>query len=124
MIPSAVAWQLKKGTTNYVKTTFPISSPYFEKAVEKIVSEDGSLYHEPYFSIKYPFRASSRLEDRFKAFTIPYVPHLHQTASFNRLLGDDPKPTIVATGTGSGKTECFLYPILEYCYQELFDNSF
>ncbi len=24
---------------------------------------------------------------------------------------------LVATGTGSGKTECFLYPILEYCYQ-------
>src|SRR5262245_9134247 len=24
--------------------------------------------------------------------------------------------TIVATGTASGKTECFLYPILDYCY--------
>jgi len=23
----------------------------------------------------------------------------------------------VATGTGSGKTECFLYPILDHCYQ-------
>ncbi|MCD7854253.1 MAG: DEAD/DEAH box helicase [Clostridiales bacterium] len=23
----------------------------------------------------------------------------------------------MATGTGSGKTECFLYPILEYCYR-------
>ena len=25
--------------------------------------------------------------------------------------------TLIATDTGSGKTECFLYPILEYCYQ-------
>src|SRR5690606_10604197 len=25
------------------------------------------------------------------------------------------QPTLVATGTGSGKTECFMYPILEHC---------
>ena len=24
----------------------------------------------------------------------------------------------MATGTGSGKTECFLYPILDYCLQQ------
>jgi DEAD/DEAH box helicase domain-containing protein len=26
-----------------------------------------------------------------------------------------PQATLVATGTGSGKTECFLYPILDHC---------
>lgn len=26
---------------------------------------------------------------------------------------------MIATGTGSGKTECFLYPILEYCYRHI-----
>ena len=35
-------------------------------------------------------------------------------AAFERLKAPEPKSTIVATGTGSGKTECFLYPILDY----------
>lgn len=42
---------------------------------------------------------------------------MHQQKAFERLTGDDGRSTLVATGTGSGKTECFLYPILEYCYQ-------
>lgn len=42
---------------------------------------------------------------------------LDQQKAFERLTGDDGRSTLVATGTGSGKTECFLYPILEYCYQ-------
>ena len=28
------------------------------------------------------------------------------------------RSTIIATGTGSGKTECFLYPILDHCRRE------
>lgn len=117
MIPSAVSWQLKKGTSDYVKSAFPISNPYFERAIDKLVTEEGSLYHEPYFSIRMPFRASAGSQTYFEAFNIPYTPHLHQSKSFDRLTNDEPKPTIIATGTGSGKTECFLYPILEYCYQ-------
>ena len=40
-------------------------------------------------------------------------------ASFERLTtqdGHSPQPTLITTGTGSGKTECFLYPILDHCY--------
>ena len=32
--------------------------------------------------------------------------------------GHQPVPTLLTTGTGSGKTECFLYPILDYCYHQ------
>ncbi|MCK5323704.1 MAG: DEAD/DEAH box helicase [Desulfobulbaceae bacterium] len=55
--------------------------------------------------------------DYFPDLPMPYPPYLHQEKSFDRLAGPSPKSTIVATGTGSGKTECFLYPILDYCYQ-------
>lgn len=44
-------------------------------------------------------------------------PNVHQQKAFERLAGDDGRSALVATGIGSGKTECFLYPILEYCYQ-------
>jgi DEAD/DEAH box helicase domain-containing protein len=48
---------------------------------------------------------------------MPFAPHLHQEKAFDRLSGPNPRSTIVATGTGSGKTECFTYPILDYCYR-------
>ena len=49
--------------------------------------------------------------------TKQYSPYLHQERAFARLSGPNPKSTIIATGTGSGKTECFLYPILDHCYR-------
>jgi DEAD/DEAH box helicase domain-containing protein len=49
-----------------------------------------------------------------------FRPYMHQVRSFERLsslVGRVPKPTLVTTGTGSGKTECFLYPILDHCFR-------
>jgi DEAD/DEAH box helicase domain-containing protein len=41
------------------------------------------------------------------------VPHVHQEAAWARLRSDaGPRSTLIATGTGSGKTECFLFPLL------------
>lgn len=37
----------------------------------------------------------------------------HQLSAFQTLLGDDVKSVVVSSGTGSGKTECFLIPVLE-----------
>ena len=37
----------------------------------------------------------------------------HQEAAVRAI--HDSKHTLVSTGTGSGKTECFLYPIIVWC---------
>ena len=45
------------------------------------------------------------------------MPYGHQARAFERLSTkqhDRPQPTLVTTGTGSGKTEAFLYPILDH----------
>gem|GEM_PF-6133273 len=47
-----------------------------------------------------------------------YPPYAHQDAAFDNLSGPLPISTLVATGTGSGKTECFLYPILHHCLEQ------
>ena len=39
---------------------------------------------------------------------------MHQERAWTRLQGEQAKSTLVATGTGSGKTECFTYPILDH----------
>jgi len=41
------------------------------------------------------------------------VPYKHQITAWQHLLSDTPKSAIVTTGTGSGKTECFMVPILD-----------
>ena len=48
---------------------------------------------------------------------MPFHPHKHQNRAWRRFNshGQQPQHTIVTTGTGSGKTECFLYPILDHC---------
>lgn len=40
-------------------------------------------------------------------------PYKHQLASWQTLLAEQPSSVVVTSGTGSGKTECFLVPILE-----------
>ena len=52
-------------------------------------------------------------EYRGYAFPRNRKPYQHQLDSWKYLLKDDPHSVLVASGTGSGKTECFLVPILE-----------
>ena len=45
-------------------------------------------------------------------------PYIHQVAAWRSLLNEKPRSAIVTTGTGSGKTECFMVPILEDLIRE------
>ncbi|ADJ28798.1 DEAD/DEAH box helicase [Nitrosococcus watsonii] len=44
-------------------------------------------------------------------------PFVHQLASWKALL-EQKRSVVVTSGTGSGKTECFMVPVLENLYQE------
>ncbi|MBL6467932.1 MAG: DEAD/DEAH box helicase [Mogibacterium sp.] len=117
MIPSILAKQLQKGIGDYIETTFPMTNEPFKGSLEKMLANKGSVYHEPYVAVRLPFRLATEMPTCFEAIHPVYLPYVHQQKAFERLTGDDGRSTLVATGTGSGKTECFLYPILEYCYQ-------
>lgn len=43
-----------------------------------------------------------------------YLPYSHQLKSWEILSKSDPQSLVVASGTGSGKTECFMVPILDH----------
>lgn len=117
MLPSILAEQLQKGIEDYIQTTFPMTNEPFKGSVQKLLATRDSVYHEPYVSVRLPFRVAEQMPTCFEAIHPAYLPYLHQQRAFERLTGEDGRSTLVATGTGSGKTECFLYPILEYCYQ-------
>ena len=117
MLPSILAKQLEKGIGDYIETTFPMTNAPFKGSLRKMLETRDSVYHEPYVSVRLPFRVAESMPTCFEAIHPAYIPYVHQQTAFTRLTGDDGRSTLIATGTGSGKTECFLYPILEYCYQ-------
>lgn len=46
----------------------------------------------------------------------PFIPHKHQASSWKTLKNG--KSIVVTSGTGSGKTECFMYPVLSDLYEQ------
>lgn len=45
-------------------------------------------------------------------------PYTHQLTAWRTLLADEPRSAVITTGTGSGKTECFMVPILQDLVRE------
>lgn len=117
MLPSILAKQLEKGIGDYIETTFPMTNAPFKGSLRKLLQEKGAVFHEPYLAARLPFRTAEAMPTCFEAVHPAHLPYVHQQKAFERLTGDAGQSTLIATGTGSGKTECFLYPILEYCYR-------
>jgi DEAD/DEAH box helicase domain-containing protein len=117
MLPTVISREVEEGIKSFLRTTFPSSTPIFEHTLEAFLGEPGQVFKGPYYSLRLPFRPAPPQPLPFTSIeTFPFnPPHLHQAGALVRLCGDSPRSTLVATGTGSGKTECFLYPILDAC---------
>ena len=126
MLPSLVARDIEKGLKSYIKNEFPIASAGFQtedgkSVLDAFLDEPESLTKGPWVEVKLPFRQSGSGEAlpfvKLPITTIipGFTPYAHQRKAFERLCGTGTQSTLIATGTGSGKTECFLLPILDYC---------
>ena len=102
-----------------VHTTLNSSSRAFEGTVDRFISQDANFLKGPWVSIDMPFRQAVRddgsWDQPFPDLPLKFAPYQHQLSAFERLGGHEPKSTLVATGTGSGKTESYLWPILDHC---------
>lgn len=119
MIPSVLSTQVRKGIEEFLLTTFPVTTPLFARSLPDLLATEGSVFRGPYLSLKLPFRTGEKGAAYFPG-VLPegFRPHRHQERAFERLGGPERLSTILATGTGSGKTECFLYPVLDHCARE------
>lgn len=124
LLPSILAHQVRHGVEEFLLTTFPVTNPFFAGIMERLLGRSfdgdgiskGRTFQGPYLSLKLPFQHA--VQDGRQLFDplIPdFHPYVHQHKAWERLDSRKGQSTIVATGTGSGKTECFLYPILDYC---------
>jgi DEAD/DEAH box helicase domain-containing protein len=88
----------------------------FEAALFKFLSGPHGLFQGPYLRLALPFAPAPAGRAIPLDIAPPYPPHLHQLQAWQRLSsrGQTPQATLITTGTGSGKTECFLFPLLDH----------
>ena len=119
MIPSVVSTQLQATIRDYLRTTFSLRDRAYEKALLGVLGDpERGLFKGPYVDLRLPFRKGARADAPL--YVKPdFDPYAHQLRAWQRLNSADqaPRSTLVATGTGSGKTECFLYPLLDHCWR-------
>ena len=123
MLPLQQAYEVTHSILEYLKATFSFKDKTVHEAFYKFVThpEDG-IFKGPYVSLKLPFVKASEEEIIPLDIAPSFPPYDHQCKAFGRLTtqaGHKPQSTLVTTGTSSGKTECFLYPVLDYCFKNL-----
>lgn len=122
---------LKARVRRYLLTSLPISDrfPNLRKEAERALSEPDKLIKGPFVEALPDFPKGKSLQDHVEAellhegfsrlreaeFTRKL--HLHQDQAIEAVVGKK-QNVVVATGTGSGKTECFLYPIINQLLTE------
>ena len=115
MIPSILAREVRRGVEDYIRTTFPVTSPFFKGVLEEFLRREKGLFRGPFIFLGLPFSPGKGEGEFFPEVPLGYPPYLHQEKAFARMAHPRGKSTVIATGTGSGKTECFLWPVLDYC---------
>ena len=115
MLPSLLIRDIQQGLKQFLVTGFDPSDDFFRGLMARLVENGPAWMKGPYLQIGLPFRVGAAGRGFFTDFQTEHPGYTHQEAAWQRLssqhLGTH---TLVATGTGSGKTECFLYPLLDH----------
>ncbi len=120
--PTLAAEELRRNLTEYLTTTFALADGPVREGFERFLNHHQTgIFRGPYLRIRTPFKPATGewVEHLEWAPQAPW-PYSHQALAWQRLGGfnHEPEPTLITTGTGSGKTEAFLIPILDHCRRQ------
>lgn len=120
----------KRRTTEALLSMWAAGKKHTQEYLKQIFEEEPILA-EPVFQSMFPWQSDTRKFEEFKnifddmfintlsgiddkKFKFPKdrKPYTHQAESWKQLLKDE-KSIVVTSGTGSGKTECFMLPIIQ-----------
>jgi Lhr-like helicase len=128
--PRAASEELARTYTRYLASLISPSDPRLASALDRAISDGGAnLVKGPYLHVQPPYSkgASPRelmdegvLGPRFERFAegLPLDRPLYSHQESAIRLVSEHRNVVVATGTGSGKTESFLLPILDAIQRE------
>jgi ATP-dependent helicase YprA (DUF1998 family) len=110
----------------YQLTTYPFADAQLHAQMRTLLNLEQTrntpLLKGPFVSLSRAFRKGTPLAELARQNVLhPHVEQLsphpcgyyHQEEAWRAIA--DGMTTLVATGTGSGKSECFLYPIISHC---------
>ena len=123
---NGVHLQLREALQNYIKSQYFGKSPILLSAMQGKLDQEGVLYQKPYVESSPAYKTatngiqlSSELPDWLKTYFkslsdnnlgVYPTPFCHQVSALEAAYaGQD---LFVSTGTGSGKTECFMWPLM------------
>lgn len=122
MRPTLAAEQVGDSLTQYLTTTFALADEGERRALEDFLRhEQEGIFRGPYLRIRTPFKpAGNAWKSALDWVPEGFEPYRHQAQAWQRLstLRRSALPTLITTGTGSGKTESFLVPVLDHCRRE------
>ena len=120
--------KIRQRYESYLKTSFFFKDPGLRASFQTALREEASLlkgpYPEPSRSFRTGLDARDLARECFPGAATDLLPalidaplYVHQERAI-RAVHQETRNTVVATGTASGKTECFLYPILFELYRQ------
>ena len=121
--------------TSYVTTTLKIDDENLNNQIKNILIERGKFSKGPIIEATPPFKSGKSilnlindgvLSEEFRTFNSNVLPlsrslYKHQEEAIVKIVRDK-RNAVVATGTGSGKTETFIIPIINQLLEEKGNN--
>lgn len=132
MNPIEKANFIEKEYREYLKYTFSFKDEdYKEQFIRELDAQ--TLYKGPYLNVSLPFKTTksidelmdegkiSRLFEKMGKVKFEQKLYYHQEVAFDKISSG--RNVVITTGTGSGKTESFLYPIINSILQDIERND-
>lgn len=126
--PISFTEQVVSDFLRYQLTTYPLADSHLHAQMRALLrleeSRSTPLRKGPFVSLSRPFKSGATIDELVREGvlheglrSIAAYPGVrkHQERAIRAIR--DGRTTLVATGTGSGKTEAFLYPIISRCLE-------
>lgn len=134
--PIEASSNIKKSFIDYIGTLFSIADPYFAQLFRDALMKDGMLAKGPYLDISGSYKVGKSIKELVEInqasrlfATLEDLPEKDKELKYERPLYSHQEEAllcarnggnlVITTGTGSGKTECFLIPILQSLLEEI-----